>query len=429
MEKLTRDKFNEKTSFWLLAIALATVPFTRFLMLPIAILLMIVFLTDNLYISHFKTIRKERLLLPFFITVSLFFLCIIGTIYSANVPKAISDWECKLWFLAAPLGLLPLCGKFSLRQLRTLMIIFCLSVTATAIGNFVISAAKFATTGDVSQFFYLKATHFFGQKGTHPSYLSMYSAVAWLIAVTLMADKEAVEAKSVRRALVAVIVILPLEIILLQSKAGLLIFAIVFVSAIVHAVRRRAIPLWAGVTVLAACVAIGVAGVSGKLSQSNRLTDMRQQLRADERANPYNGTLQRIAVWETSCELAGDNLPFGTGTGDITDELCERYEAKGYTYILEKRLNCHNQYLQCLVGLGIPGLLALLLFIGISLWEAVRQKEFLQGIWWFVIAGNLLVESMLETRAGSNFIPLMTMLLLLYGRTKQTTGASTQSSL
>lgn len=429
MEKLTREKFNEKSAFWMLAVALATLPFTRFLMLPIAILLMVIFLTNNLYFPHFKTIREEKLLLPFFITISLFVLSVIGTIYSANVPKAISDWECKLWFLAAPIGLLPLCGKLSLKQLRTLMIIFCLSVTATAIGNFVISAVNFASTGDVSQFFYLKATHFFGQKGTHPSYLSMYSAVAWLTAVTLMAEKRAVETKPVRHALAAAIVILPLEIILLQSKAGLLIFAIVFVCAIVHAVRWRVIPLWAGVTVLAACVALGAAGVSGKLSQSNRLVDMRQQLRADERSNPYNGTLQRIAVWETSCELAADNLPFGTGTGDITDELCKRYEAKGYTFILDKRLNCHNQYLQHIVGLGIPGLLALLLFIGISLWEAVRQKDFLQGVWWFVIAGNLLVESMLETRAGSNFIPLMTILVLLYGRTKQTTEAPSKNSL
>lgn len=425
---LTREKFNEKSALWLLAVALATLPFTRLLMLPIAILLMIVFLTDNLYISHFKTIRKEKLLFPFFITISLFVLSVIGTIHSANVSKAISDWECKLWFLAAPLAMLPLSGKFSLKQLQILLIVFCLSITATSIGNFVISSAKFAQTGDVSQFFYMHASHFFGEKPTHPSYLSMYCVVAWLLAVVLLTDKEVAGTRALRWLLAASLLILPVEVVLLQSKAGLLIFAVVFICAIVHVMRRRVIPLWAGLVVLAVFVLFGAAGVSGKLSQSNRLTDMRQQLRADERANPYNGTLQRLAVWETSCELAADNLPFGTGTGDITDELCKRYEAKGYTYILGKRLNCHNQYLQHLVGLGIPGLLALLLFLGIPLWEAIRQKDFLQGMWWIVIFGNLLVESMMETRAGSNFIPLMTMLLLLYGRTMRTEEASSKSS-
>lgn len=429
MERLTREKFNEKSAFWLLALALATLPFSRFLMLPIALFLMIFFLTDNLYIPHFKIIKEKKLLLPFFITLSMFVLSLLGTIYSDNVPKAISDWECKLWFLAAPIGILPLCGKISLKQIRTLMIVFCLSVTATAIGNFVISTAKFAQSGDVSQFFYQNASHFFGEKPTHPSYLSMYCAVAWLFAVVLLTEAGAVHRRAVRWLLAVSLLIQPAYILLLQSKAGLLVFAVVFVSAIVYAVRRRAVPLWAGLVVLAVCVAVGVAGVSGKLSSANRLSDMRQQLRADERSNPYNGTLQRIAVWETSCELAGENLPFGTGTGDITDDLCKRYEAKGYTYILGKRLNCHNQYLQHLVGLGIPGLAALLLFLGISLWEAIRQKDFLQGVWFFVIAGNLLVESMLETRAGSNFIPLMTMLLLLYGRAMRSSEASSQSSL
>ena len=428
MERLTRDRFNEKSAFWLLSVAMATLPFTRFLMLPIALLLMIVFLTDNLYIPHFKTIKEKKLLLPFFVTLSLFVLSMVGTIYSANVPKAVSDWECKLWFLAAPLGLLPLCGKLSQKQMRVLMIVFCLSVTATAIGNFVISTAKFAQSGDVSQFFYQNASHFFGEKSTHPSYLSMYCTMAWLFAVLLLTEAGAVRARAVRGLLAASLLIQPAYILLLQSKAGLLVFAVVFVSTIVYAVCRRVVPLWAGIVGLVACVMLGVAGVSGKLSSENRLNDMRQQLRADERSNPYNGTLQRIAVWETACELADDNLPFGTGTGDITDDLCERYEAKGYTYILGKRLNCHNQYLQHLVGLGIPGLAALLLFLGISLWEAIRQKDFLQGVWWFVIAGNLLVESMLETRAGSNFIPLMTILLLLYGRATRSSEASPEHS-
>lgn len=424
MEKLNREEFNKKISFGLLAAALATLPFTRFLMLPIALLLLVVPITDHLYAPHFKTIRQGRLLAPFFITLSIFALSLLGAAYSSNTGKAISDWECKLWFLAAPLCILPLYGKLSLQRIRTLLAVFCLAVTATAIGNFVISTAKFAQSGDVAQFFYINATHFFGSKPTHPSYLSMYSAFAWVTAAMLLAEK-AVPVRPVRRLLKAALFILPAEIILLQSKAGLLVFAIVFVCTIIHTTRRRALPLWLGMLALACCIAAGIIGATGRISQTNRLSDMRQLLHASELSNPYNGTLQRIAVWQTSCEAAADNLPFGTGTGDITDELCKRYEAKGYTYILAKRLNCHNQYLQNLVGLGIPGLLALLLFIGIPLWESIKHKDFLQGMGFLIIAGNLLVESMLETRAGSNFIPLVTMLLLLHGRTRQSESALT----
>ena len=413
---MTRDKFNEKSAFWLLTIALVTLPFTRFLMLPIAIFLMILFVTDNLYISHFKIIKEKKLLFPFFLYLSIFVLSVIGRAYSANVSKAISDWECKLWFLAAPLGILPLCGKISLKKMRVLLIAFVLSVTATVIGNFVISAVRFLQTGDTAQFFYMNATHFFGMKATHPSYLSMYCATAWVLSVILLINNRFSLPKAIRILLTVSLILLPAGIFLLQSKAGLLVFALLLPCVLVYAVCKKVLPVWAGATILAGCIALGFVGVSGKFSQTNRLTDMQQQLRADEMENPYNGTLQRVVVWQTSCELAGDNLPFGTGTGDITDELCKRYEEKGYTYILDKRLNCHNQYLQHLVGLGIPGLLALLLFVFLPLWEAIRQKDFAQGMWWLIVAGNLLVESMLETRAGSNFIPLMAALLLLYGR-------------
>ena len=428
MEKLTRNNFYPRISYGLLIAAAVTVPWTRFLMLPIAILLLMLFVADCRYRLHFQTLRENKLLLPFFGTLSLFLLCLLGATYSDNVAKAVSDWECKLWFLAAPLGILPLCGKISLKQIRILLIAFTLSVTATAIGNFVISAVSFVRTDDLSQFFYSNATHFFGKKATHPSYLSMYCATAWIISVILLVNKRLNFSKSIHTLLIASLFILPADVFLLQSKAGLLLLALLVPCVLVYAVCQRAMTWWTGTAVLVGGVAL-CAGIiaSGKLPM-NRLNEFREQLTADEAENPYNGTLQRIAIWRTSCEVAGDNLPFGTGPGDVTDELCRRYEAKGYTYILDRRHNCHNQYLQHLVGLGIPGFLALLLFIGIPLVDAIRNKDFLQGMWCVIVAGNLLVESMLETRAGSNFIPLMTTLFLLQRRAMQSEEAPQPNS-
>lgn len=428
MERLTRNNFYQRITYALLLTAVATIPWTRFLMLPIAILLLLLFVADNRYRIHFQTIKDNKLLFPFCLTLSLFVMSLIGTSYSANVPKAVSDWECKLWFLAAPLGILPLCGKLSSRQIRNLLIVFVLSVTATAIGNFVISTVRFVQTGALSQFFYMNATHFFGEKATHPSYLSLYSGTAWLFASFLLTNHRLDYSKSIRILLCASLFILPAEIFLLQSKAGILLFALLFPCVLVYAVRKGAMPIWSGAAVLFGCIGLCVAIVASGVIPINRLNEMVHQLESGNTGNPYNGTLQRVVVWQTSCEVAVDHLPFGTGTGDVTDELCRQYEAKGYTYILDRRLNCHNQYLQNLVGLGIPGLLALLFFIGYPIVEAVRKKDFLLGMWGIVVAGNLLVESMLETRAGSNFIPLMVLLLLLYARTMRSEGAPQPSS-
>lgn len=419
MNRLTRDNFFQRCSYALLVTAVVSLPLSRFLMLPIAILLLLLFIADNRYREHFKAMRASRLLPAFYITASLFVLSLIGATYSANLSKAISDWECKLWFLAAPLCILPLCSNISLKQIRLLLIAFIASVTATAIGNIVISTAKFAHTGDMTQFFYLNATHFFGDKATHPSYLSLYCSTAWVMVVTYLAKKTFFSSKATRGLLWIALFTLPVEIILLQSKAGLLMFALLFVCTIIYFIVKRIYPLWTGMAILAGCAGICVAVIMKGDMPVNRLSEMLQQLNANEMQNPRNGSLQRLAVWRTSSEAAVDNLPFGTGNGDIRDELCIRYEAKGYTYILNKRLNCHNQYLQHLVSLGIPGLIALLLFIGIPMWEGIKRRNFLLGMWGVLVAGNLLVESMLETRAGSNFIPVMTALLLINERITQ----------
>ena len=428
MEKLNRDNFYQRITYALLLTAVATVSWTRFLMLPIAILLLLLFVADNRYRPHFQTIKNNRLFFPFTVTLSLFVLSLIGAAYSDNMAKAISDWECKLWFLAAPLCLLPLCGKITREQIRILLVTFVLSVSATAIGNFVISSVRFAQTGEVAQFFYGYATHFFGPKPTHPSYLSLYNGIAWAIAFILLTDRKGNHSKTIRILLVLSLFILPAAIILLQSKAGILLFALIFPCTLIHAVRKKAMPTWAGAAVLAGSIGLCVAIVASGVVPTDRLHEMGRQLRSDNTSNPYYGTMQRVAVWQTSCEVATENLPFGTGTGDITEELCRQYKAKGYTFILARKLNCHNQYLQHFVGLGIPGLIMLLLFIGYPLVKAIRKKDFLLGMWGILVAGNLLVESMLETRAGSNFIPLMTMLLILYGQATRSAEVSQPSS-
>ena len=65
MEKITRDNFYPQISYSLLLTAAVTVPWSRFLMLPIAILLLVLFVADCRYRLHFQTLHENKLLLPF----------------------------------------------------------------------------------------------------------------------------------------------------------------------------------------------------------------------------------------------------------------------------------------------------------------------------------------------------------------------------
>lgn len=416
MKKTLGEKFSYTgISYGLLLLTAGTLPFTRFLMLPIAILWLLLLIVDNRWKEHFGTIRNEGLLWPFGITISFFLLCLIGTIYSDDVSKAISDWECKLWFLAAPLCILPLAGKINSKKLKIVALVFCLATTATAIGNIVISSANFARTGDVGELFYINATHF----KTHPSYLSMYCTLGWVLSILLLLNNWKDYNNILKICLITSIFLLPVEIFFLQSKAGLLLFGIIFICMLLHTINHRKRRVWISILVMVLCTAIGVGAIKSTRLPMNRISESIYRLQTSSKSNPDDGTSQRIAVWQTACEITVKNLPFGTGTGDATEVLCQAYEEKGYTYILDKKLNCHNQYLQYSVSLGIAGIAALLLFIGYLAVAGIRKKSFILVLYSFIIGTNMLVESMLETRAGSNFIPVMALLLLLYANAKQ----------
>jgi len=102
--------------------------------------------------------------------------------------------------------------------------------------------------------------------------------------------------------------------------------------------------------------------------------------------------------------------------------LNKTYKEKNYTYILDRQLNCHNQYLQTCLTIGLLGIISLLTLLIYPFLKAIKEKDTLAILFIVIIILNMLVESMLEVRAGANFIPLMLVILFLRMKTMQTEG-------
>lgn len=347
---------------------------------------------------------------------SLFLLTVIGTLYSHDFSNAFPDWECKLWFLGAPLFLFPMLRYMTKKEWVNLLVIFSLSTLMVTIGNIVWSTAILAQTGDTSQLFYTNASHFIGNITTHPSYLSMYVCCSWLICAELLRKKE-IKVQWLKVLSLISLVLFPIEILFLQSKAGILVWGIVaLLWSVVFLNYNKRRPL---ITIVSALVFVAIFGaVCLAPRESNRINESVKGLQEGNVENPSNGTLQRVVIWKTALKLSFENLPFGVGTGDVKSTLQEAYSSHGYTYMYNRQLNCHNQYLQTMLALGVLGIAALLLWLVYPLPLAFKQKNVLLIGFILIIALNMLVESMLETRAGSNFIPLLIMILWLEAMTK-----------
>ncbi len=110
----------------------------------------------------------------------------------------------------------------------------------------------------------------------------------------------------------------------------------------------------------------------------------------------------RMLVWSASREVITEH-PLGVGTGDVTDVLLKKYAERGMTYVHERGLNSHSQFLQTTIALGIAGGLFLVLVFGSAGVQAIRQKNLIGMLFLMNCILNFSVESMLEVQAGVLF--------------------------
>ena len=128
-------------------------------------------------------------------------------------------------------------------------------------------------------------------------------------------------------------------------------------------------------------------------------------------ATKRSSTKARIIVWGIALEMLCDN-PSGEGVGDAKASLIRRYEKDDQYYMLSKKLNVHNQFLETGISSGLISLLfMLIMFLYLSI-KAFRNRDLLMLSLLAIITLNLLTESMFERQSGAVFISLFIGLLL-----------------
>ena len=101
----------------------------------------------------------------------------------------------------------------------------------------------------------------------------------------------------------------------------------------------------------------------------------------------------------------------GVGTGDAKDALNKEYEKQNITNALTNKFNCHNEFYQVFVTLGIIGFLLLLVTIFFPLVHAFKTSNYLYAAFLLIIIFNFISESMLERQAGVMFYAFFNSLL------------------
>lgn len=343
----------------------------------------------NINFDQFKRGLAHRNLLTL---VFFFLLTLISAFLSDNKQEGLFGVEVKLSLLLFPY--LFFCFQWPVQILKRCVVSFvsgCFFASIYLIGR----AFFYSLNGHPEFFFYTLFSDLI-----HASYFAMYLLLA-IIMVVLFYDKWFRDQKSVVYSSYFFVGVFVVSIFLCSSKLGIISFFCSMPLLLLYKwrslmnFRKLMFILFSGLLVV--IVFYGLFPHS--FNRLNSLTSIPENI--DKTST--ESTTVRVLIWQESIELIRAGLLFGTGVGDVNDDLYRAYEANGLTGAYQHKLNAHNQFLQTFLGMGIIGFVTLLLLTVGQLIKGVLKKHFILFIFSLVIILNFLVESMLQTAAGVLF--------------------------
>lgn len=240
----------------------------------------------------------------------------------------------------------------------------------------------------------------------HHAYIALYAVIAMAFVYYDLQSRWSRIKGWFRCLLIVSLPLLICYVVVVNSRAGILAMGLTVLACVVHVVvTRRSWKLGLGIGVLA-IVAI-VAATQLVPGYSDRIASTLENVEDDAR------TSINRCNWHAYCK----SPVLGYGVGDYHAKQVEQYAEDGYDYGANANFNAHNQYLESLLAAGIPELVALLLFLLIPVYIAVRTHSsyrFVIALFIAVVMFNLLFESMLERQMGLLFVgPLVAVMVLI----------------
>ncbi len=337
----------------------------------------------------------------------------VGLLYTQNFHYAWFDLGIKTGLVAFPLIL----GSVDIDRFRPgnfLIILMAFVAGCLLISLFLFGAAiaHFLQGGTFSVFLYTSLSGFH-----HASYLSMYLVMAVTILLIMIGEGFSTEIPVPGSILWGILLWFLIFILLLSSKAGILIMALIWVLYLAHVWfrnknRRLGGTMLIVLVILFLMVWRVLPATVSRFSAAGQAVENRNHLSAQT----TDGTAERMLIWKSSLKIISGNPWLGVGTGDVKDELLNYYKDKGISNALTLKLNAHNQYLQTAIALGLVGLILLLAALLVPAWIAMREKNLLLLFFLLISGTNFLFESMLERQAGVVFFGFFSSFLFFIGR-------------
>lgn len=354
----------------------------------VALGLHLIFWLINKEYKHFYKIKNNRFALGALAYFAVFF---ISGLYSENMTLWGRDIEAKIPLLVVPI-LLTSRATFSKKVIKPIFAAF--------------AAGCLVFVGYLHYETYLGSGAIFrntigGKTLMNAIYFAMYLVFVFLLVAFYFFNEKKYAAK------------------LFHWKSIAWVIALFFLNYVIYAIASRMAILSLFIIELGAVAVwkillqrkIIVGGIwLGAIVVLNFLSVNFTQYAKTRMESAFKGD-PREKIWEAALVQIPKSLIAGYGAGDAQATMVEGYRLIDFEYGVERKYNCHNQYFETLISVGLIGLL---IFLGWMLSVFVvgwQHKHYLLCIFMALMALNVLTESMLERQQGGYFFAIFGCLL------------------
>ncbi len=390
-------EITKKAPYYLTHLIAFTLPLSAKLVSLFVLLFFIsVLFAGNYQKGFLKTIKKPIFYLP----LILYGFYFVSVFFSENKQVAWFDLQVKLSLLLFPLFVC-LHQDFRECDYKKILISFVEGCIAACTVALFLASVKYYFSFESDNFFYTSLSY-----ALHPSYLAMYLVFSIVILLCLFDFNSCTLKTSLfcnKFIRLFIYAFFSVVIVMLSSKSGIfsIIFLILFSLLYLMFVKRKILLSSVSILFIMAVIILLPKIAPYPYSRLKAAFTAVENINNSKKENG-EGTSERVKIWRASYRLIHQH-PFGVGVGDVKAVLMEEYKNTGMLIAAKKHLNCHNQYLQTALAIGIPGLI---LFIGMLLYPIytfLKNKEYLFMLFILLVSLNFLFESMFETQAGVVF--------------------------
>jgi probable O-glycosylation ligase (exosortase A-associated) len=300
-------------------------------------------------------LQKDRLKVPApLLWLGAFVLWASLGYFSAEIPSATSQkiWEyIKIWLIF----LLAVNVAHTRSQLRWMMIgwlgIFALYPVRGILFNFI---SGYHTQGRYAWNFVF----------SNPNDFATLTLPMLAMSVAML---QSAQERWVRYCALAGVGVLPITIVITQSRGGILALS-TFAALVLIQYRRRVGAILLVLMVIVAISQIAPPEVWGRLSGLKNLTSESTIGAADS----LGSAQQRYDIWRVARAITADHPIFGSGIGSY-GQIHARYAAtRKYPGFVEGRKDAHSTYLHTSAETGLPGLALFLCVITATFYLGLR---------------------------------------------------------